>query len=234
MPEPAESAPEAPALPLISARGLTKSFGESRAVDGIDVDVRRGEAFGFLGPNGAGKSSTMRMIACVSPPDSGTLRVLGLDPTRDGSRIRARLGVVPQEDSLDSELTVRENLLIYGRYFGLSWAAVRARADRAARLRPVDGAGGVEGGVALRRHEASPHDRPFAGQLARAAAAGRADHRARPAGPARGVGPVVPAQAERRDARPDHALHGRGGAVVRPTGRHGPRPHRRRGVARSS
>jgi lipooligosaccharide transport system ATP-binding protein len=115
--------------PLISARGLTKIFGESRAVDGIDVDVRRGEAFGFLGPNGAGKSSTMRMIACVSPPDAGTLRVLGLDPARDGSTIRGRLGVVPQEDSLDSELTVRENLLIYGRYFGLSWAAVRARAD---------------------------------------------------------------------------------------------------------
>jgi lipooligosaccharide transport system ATP-binding protein len=118
-----------PDAPLVLARGLTKRFGDFTAVAGIDVDVRRGEAFGFLGPNGAGKSSTMRMIACVSPADSGTLRVLGLDPARDGSAIRGRLGVVPQEDSLDSELTVRENLLIYGRYFGLSWAAVRRRAD---------------------------------------------------------------------------------------------------------
>ncbi len=114
---------------LILARGLTKTFGEFTAVDAIDVDVRRGEAFGFLGPNGAGKSSTMRMIACVSPSDGGTLRVLGLDPAKDGSAIRARIGVVPQDDSLDTELTVRENLLIYGRYFGLPWAAVRERAD---------------------------------------------------------------------------------------------------------
>ena len=106
-------------LHLVHARGLTKRFGEFTAVDGIDVDVRRGEAFGFLGPNGAGKSSTMRMIACVSPVTAGTLRVLGRDPATDGSWIRGRLGVVPQEDSLDLELTVRENLLVYGRYFGL-------------------------------------------------------------------------------------------------------------------
>jgi lipooligosaccharide transport system ATP-binding protein len=99
-------------------------------VDGIDFDLHRGEAFGFLGPNGAGKSSTMRMIGCVSPPTSGELTILGADPVADGSAIRARLGVVPQEDTLDLELTVRENLLIYGRYFGLPRAVIRERADR--------------------------------------------------------------------------------------------------------
>src|SRR5271154_1528668 len=103
---------------LVRARGLTKRFGSFTAVDGIDFDVAQGEAFGFLGPNGAGKSSTMRMIGCVSPPTSGTLSILGLDPHRDGPQIRGRLGVVPQQDTLDLELTVHENLLIYGRYFG--------------------------------------------------------------------------------------------------------------------
>src|SRR5436309_7314952 len=116
--------------PLIHARGLVKKFGELVAVDGIDFDVQRGEAFGFLGPNGAGKSSTMRMIGCVSPPTAGTLRILDLDPVADGPQIRGRLGVVPQQDTLDNELSVRENLIIYGRYFGLSRNQLRARADR--------------------------------------------------------------------------------------------------------
>ena len=116
--------------PLIRARGLVKRFGEFVAVDGIDLDVMAGEAFGFLGPNGAGKSSTMRMIGCVSPPSDGTLRILGRDPRIEGPQIRARLGVVPQLDNLDLELTVRENLLIYGRYFGLPRALIRERADQ--------------------------------------------------------------------------------------------------------
>jgi lipooligosaccharide transport system ATP-binding protein len=116
---------------MVTARGLRKRFGSFEAVRGIDVDVRRGEAFGFLGPNGAGKSSTMRMVAAVSPPTAGELRVLGLDPARHGSEIRSRLGVCPQEDTLDNELSVRENLLIYGRYFGLARKEV---ADRAAEL----------------------------------------------------------------------------------------------------
>jgi len=116
--------------PLVHARGLRKVFGDFVAVDGIDVDVERGEAFGFLGPNGAGKSSTMRMVGCVSPVSGGTLRVLGLDPALDGPRIRGRLGVVPQEDTLDVELTVRENLVVYGRYFGLPKAVLRERAAR--------------------------------------------------------------------------------------------------------
>ncbi|MGW7536412.1 ABC transporter ATP-binding protein [Amycolatopsis sp. NPDC054798] len=113
---------------LVQAKALVKRFGEFEAVRGIDVEVRPGEAFGFLGPNGAGKSSTMRMIACVSPRTDGDLRVLGMDPNADGPRIRARLGVVPQEDNLDVELTVRQNLHVYGRYFGLSRAHVRRKA----------------------------------------------------------------------------------------------------------
>jgi lipooligosaccharide transport system ATP-binding protein len=124
--------PDTTSLPsdvLISARGLTKSFGDFTAVDGIDVEVRRGEAFGFLGPNGAGKSSTMRMIAGVSPVSQGELRIFGEDPATHGPQIRARLGVCPQKDLLDEELTVQENLWVYGRFFGLSRAEVRARAD---------------------------------------------------------------------------------------------------------
>jgi lipooligosaccharide transport system ATP-binding protein len=115
---------------LIHARGLEKSFGGAVAVAGIDFDLQRGEAFGFLGPNGAGKSSTMRMIGCVSPPSGGELTILGLDPVADGPAIRARLGVVPQEDTLDVELTVRENLIIYGRYFGLPRDVITERAAR--------------------------------------------------------------------------------------------------------
>jgi lipooligosaccharide transport system ATP-binding protein len=114
--------------PLVLARGLTKIFGGFTAVDGIDFEVAQGESFGFLGPNGAGKTSTMRMIGCVSPATGGSLRVLGMDPRADGPRIRARLGVVPQFDALDMELTVEENLLIYGRYFDLSYAEARIRA----------------------------------------------------------------------------------------------------------
>jgi lipooligosaccharide transport system ATP-binding protein len=114
--------------PLIRAEKLTKRFGSFVAVDGIDFAVERGEAFGFLGPNGAGKSSTMRMIGCVSPVSDGTLRIFDLDPAADGSQIRARLGVVPQQDSLDEELTVYENLVVYGRYFDLPRSVCRERA----------------------------------------------------------------------------------------------------------
>jgi len=114
---------------MVSAAALVKRFGDFTAVDGIDIEVRHGEAFGFLGPNGAGKSSTMRMVACMSPRSGGTLRVLGMDPDIEGPHIRARIGVVPQADLLDTELTVRENLHVYGRYFGLSRVRVRAKAE---------------------------------------------------------------------------------------------------------
>jgi lipooligosaccharide transport system ATP-binding protein len=112
---------------LIHARGLIKNHGEVAAVRGIDLDVRRGESFGFLGPNGAGKSSTMRMIGAMSPPSGGTLRILGHDPVEYGSAIRARLGVCPQEDSLDSEITVEENLYVYARYFGIGRKPAKAK-----------------------------------------------------------------------------------------------------------
>jgi lipooligosaccharide transport system ATP-binding protein len=115
--------------PLIEARELTKRFGDFTAVDSIDFAVRPGETFGFLGPNGAGKTSTMRMISAVSPVSSGTLRVLGLDPAEDGAAIKERMGVVPQQDTLDFELTVYENILVYGRYFGIPKDVIKARAD---------------------------------------------------------------------------------------------------------
>jgi len=117
------------AEPMIHARGLTKTFKDFTAVDAVDFDVARGESFGFLGPNGAGKSSTMRMVGTVSPVTSGTLRILGRDPAVEGPRIRSRLGVVPQLDNLDVELTVWENLYIYGRYFGIPKAALRPKID---------------------------------------------------------------------------------------------------------
>jgi lipooligosaccharide transport system ATP-binding protein len=114
---------------MVTARHLTKRFGALVAVDAVDFDVRRGEVFGFLGPNGAGKSSTMKMIGTVSPVTSGSLRVLDMDPATDGRQIRSRLGVVPQDDSLDMELTVEENLMIYGRYFDLPRVEIRRRID---------------------------------------------------------------------------------------------------------
>jgi lipooligosaccharide transport system ATP-binding protein len=134
--QPAEPAPAAathhpPATgpALIEAQGLTKRFGDRVAVDGIDFSVGRGEAFGFLGPNGAGKTTTMRMIGCVSPVSAGLLRVLGMDPAVDGPRIRARLGVVPQADTLDTELSVRDNLVIYSRYFDMPRREAGRRVD---------------------------------------------------------------------------------------------------------
>ncbi|MGH2757349.1 MAG: ABC transporter ATP-binding protein [Actinomycetota bacterium] len=115
--------------PLVSARGLTKRFGTLTAVDDIDFDIYQSQAFGFLGPNGAGKTSTMRMIAAVSPVTGGKLEVLGMDPRTQGAALRARLGIVPQEDTLDTELSVYENLYIYGRYFGLDGGTLGERVD---------------------------------------------------------------------------------------------------------
>jgi lipooligosaccharide transport system ATP-binding protein len=114
---------------LVHARHLTKRFGGFTAVDAIDFDVRTGESFGFLGPNGAGKTSTMRMIACSSPITDGELSVIGMDPRRQANEIKSRLGVVPQIDNLDAELTVRENLEMYARYFNMSKDLARQRTD---------------------------------------------------------------------------------------------------------
>ncbi len=115
---------------MVEAHDLTKRFGDFVAVDGVDFTIQPGESFGFLGPNGAGKTSTMRMIACISPLSGGTLTVLGKDPATEGARIRARMGVVPQEDSLDLDLTVLDNLMIYGRYFDMPRKVIRQRAEQ--------------------------------------------------------------------------------------------------------
>ena len=114
---------------LIQARALTKKFGDFTAVDGIDFDVVKGESFGLLGPNGAGKSTAMRMIGATSQRTSGELTILGKDPEKFGPQIRAHLGVVPQQDNLDTHLTVTENLYIYGRYFGLSRKFVKGKIE---------------------------------------------------------------------------------------------------------
>jgi lipooligosaccharide transport system ATP-binding protein len=116
-------------VPVIRARGLTKTYGDFAAVDGIDFHVTQGESFGILGPNGAGKSTTMRMLGATLQRTSGDLSILGRDPSHEGPTIRAHLGVVPQQDNLDTELTVSENLYTYGRYFGLPRAYLRTRID---------------------------------------------------------------------------------------------------------
>ena len=145
---------------LIRAVDLRKAYGEFEAVKGVDLDVRPGEAFGFLGPNGAGKSSTMRMIAAVSPPSGGELSILGMDPATDGPRIRARLGVCPQEDTLDLELNVRDNLVVYASYFGIPKAEAAQRADELlefvqltdkAKARVVDLSGGMKRRLTIAR-----------------------------------------------------------------------------------
>ena len=115
--------------PVIEATDLVKIYGETAAVDGISFSVAPGESFGLLGPNGAGKSTTMRMVGAVSTRTSGELQILGLDPNEHGPTIRAQLGVVPQADNLDTELRVRENLIVYGRYFGLPRKHLGGRAD---------------------------------------------------------------------------------------------------------
>jgi lipooligosaccharide transport system ATP-binding protein len=115
--------------PLVIARNLTKRYGDFEAVAGIDFEVRRGESFGLLGPNGAGKSSTMRIIAATSKRSAGEIWILGKDPDKNGPEIRAHLGVVPQTDNLDTQITVEENLYIYGRYFGLSRNFIRGKIE---------------------------------------------------------------------------------------------------------
>ena len=114
---------------IIEAHQLVKRFDEMEAVKGVDFSISRGESFGFLGPNGAGKTSTMRMISAVSQPSSGSITIFGLDPTAHGPEIRGRIGVVPQEDTLELELTVRQNLEMFGRYFDLPRAILRERAS---------------------------------------------------------------------------------------------------------
>nr|WP_272905613.1 ABC transporter ATP-binding protein [Sediminivirga luteola] len=148
------------AAPAITASSLTKRYGDFTAVDGIDFTVARGESFGLLGPNGAGKSTTMRMIAAVSERTGGELLVAGLDPERHGPEVRARLGVVPQQDNLDEELSVRENIIMYGRYFGLPRRYLVSKAEELlefaqlshkARARVEDLSGGMKRRLTIAR-----------------------------------------------------------------------------------
>ena len=216
---------------MISARGLRKSFGDFEAVKGIDVDVRKGEAFGFLGPNGAGKSSTMRMIASVSPVTSGELRILGHGPghrrpgdPRPARRLPAGGHARQRAQRLRQPLHLRPLLRHRPRH-------LPRPGQRAARVRPDHREGEVQGRGPVRRHEAPAHHRPQPDQQPRPAAARRADHRPRPAGAPRAVGPALPAQAGGRDARDHHPLHGRGRAALRPARRDGQGRDRRRGLA---
>jgi len=148
--------PHAPdAAPAVRARGLVKRFGGRVAVDGVDVDVPSGACFGFLGPNGAGKTTTMRMLCCLSPRDGGTLEVLGRDPAREPRLLKSRIGVVGQEVALDLELSVRENLLVYARYFAIPRREAERRADDLLELvaladRARDAVEGLSGGMKRR------------------------------------------------------------------------------------
>ena len=211
---PSAGAAGAADVPMVEAHGLVKRFGDFVAVDGVDFSIARGESFGFLGPNGAGKTSTMRMISCISPLSGGTLRVLGMDPLKEGARIRARMGLVPQEDSLDLELTVLDNLMIYGRYFDMPKKVIRERAEQLldfAQLteRANDRVDPLSGGMKRRLTIAArTHLRP------RPAHPRRADDRAGPPGPAPALGPPVPPEAGRGDAGDHDALHGRGRAAL--------------------
>jgi lipooligosaccharide transport system ATP-binding protein len=146
---------------MIFARGLTKVYGEFTAVDGIDFEVRKGEAFGLLGPNGAGKSTTMKMIASVSKRTGGELTILGLDPNKRGPEIRAHLGVVPQQDNLDRELKVHENLFSYGRFFGLSRKFLKGKVEELLEFAQLTE---QQGGRALWRYEAPLDHRSRTGQ----------------------------------------------------------------------
>ena len=216
---------------LVSARGLTKKYGEFVAVDSIDFDVDKGEAFGFLGPNGAGKSTTMRMIGCVSPPSAGALHIFGMDAATNGRAIRGRLGVVPQLDTLDKELTVMENLVLYGRYFDIPRAECRRRAkallefvqlsERADSV--VDTlSGGMMRRLSITRSLINQPDLLLLDE------------------PTTGLDPQARHVLWDRLYRLKHdgvhvdhhdALHGRGRAVVRSVGRDGWRPDRRDGFA---
>ena len=114
--------------PVIEARGLTKRYGQLTAVDGVSIAIQVGECFGFLGPNGAGKTSTVRMIHCSSPVTAGDLKVFGMDVRREPRAIKARIGVCQQEDNLDPDFSVRKNLTVFARYFGIPAAAAEERA----------------------------------------------------------------------------------------------------------
>ena len=212
-------------------RDVAKAFGAVRAVDGIDLDVPEGSCVGLLGPNGAGKSTTMKMLTAQAIADRGSITVLGFKLPEESKSARALMGVVPQQDNLDTTLTVQQNLTVFTHLYRV--AARRARGRDRARARPGEPRRPArhEGGQAVRRHAAATADRPGARAPAAARTDGRADRRPRPAGPPGDLG------ADRRPARrgrldPDvDALHRGGRAARRPRDDHVARQGRRRGPA---
>jgi lipooligosaccharide transport system ATP-binding protein len=117
-------------MTILAAKGIRKSYGGREVVAGIDLELERGECYGLLGPNGAGKTTTLRMLLGLTNPDAGSITLLGLPVPQAAREARIRVGVVPQIDNLDPDFTVRENLLVYGRYFGLTQAEVEERLPR--------------------------------------------------------------------------------------------------------
>ena len=115
------------AVQQLQVSGLRKRYGAREVVAGIDIEIRAGECFGLLGPNGAGKTTTLKLCLGLSDPDAGEIRMLGLPVPRRAREARARVGIVPQIDNLDPDFTVRENLLVYGGYFGLNGSTLEAR-----------------------------------------------------------------------------------------------------------
>ena len=212
----------------IEARGLVKVYGEHRALDGIDLTIRRGQVFGFLGPNGAGKTTTIRILATLTRPDGGTARVLGHDVLTEADAIRARVAVTGQFASLDEDLTGYENLLILGRLHGLSRAASQAARRRPARRVRPDPLGRPSGGRLLGRHAPPARHRRQPDRDPRPAVPRRADHRAGPAQPQPGVGAGPPDRRGRYHGAAHHPVP-RGGRPARRADRgHRQRPDRGR------
>ena len=218
---------------MISARGLRKSYGALRGGQGHRRRGARGR--GVRLPRAQRRRQVVDHAddrGRLAGDGGARLSILGMDPATQGSEIRARIGVCPQEDSLDGELRVKENLVVYGRYFGLSRREASDAGRRAALVRPAVREGRRPGRGALRRDEAPADHRAVADQPARPAAARRADDRSRPAGTPPALGPAVPAQAAGRDPGAHHPLHGRGRAAVRPARGHGQGADRRGRLAR--
>ena len=177
--------------------GLRKSYGDNEVVRGLDFAIHRGECFGLLGPNGAGKTTTLRCCLGLIDPDAGTITLVGEPVPKAAREARIRVGVVPQMDNLDPDFTVVENLLVYGRYFGIARSDAREAHSAAARIRrPREQRRDVEHPHAVRRHEAAPDAGARAGQRSRAADPRRADHRARPAGAPPDLGRPAPAASQ--------------------------------------
>ena len=216
----------------IEATGLVKSFGDTRAVDGVDLAVRSGSVYGVLGPNGAGKTTTIRMLATLLRPDAGSARVLGHDIVREADAVRGLVSLTGQLASVDEDLTGRENLILLGRLLGLKRAAAKARATELLEAFGLADAAGAAGQELLRRHAAPARHRREHRRHARADVPRRADDRARPALAQPGLGHHPRARRRGDDDPALHAVPRRGRPARRGDRRDRPRQGDRRGHAR--